>query len=195
MKKLYTLIQILTGTLFVILIVNDFVPLLIEELGGPSGITLPIKFSPGGWKVKFFMIDHPPLFALYQIAFFATGLVLVMSAIFPLLPSKINLGITSGLILSALFVLIFPHTAYLIEQTPPPFMWAQIVAGAALLPGALKKQNINRIAQVSIIVAAVLATLLLALCLIKSIITLKFAIWLVLGVSILLLLKKRIVTQ
>lgn len=191
MKKVYPIVQILTGVLLVILIVNDFVPLLIEYLTGTTDFKLPIEFSPGGWKVKYWLIDHQPGFSLYQIFFMGAGFLLIFSAAFRFLPSKINLAIVAGLILSALFVFLFPHVDYLVEQTPRPFMTAQIAAGLILLPAALKKQNIQRTAHVAILIAAVLCALLLALCLIKSIVTLKFAIWPILGITFLLLLKNK----
>lgn len=193
MKNIISIFRVLTGSLLVILIVNDFVPLLLEYLTGNEGIMLPIEFSPGGWKVKWWMMDHFPVFDLYQIIFMGTGLVLVFTGLFPSLPSKVNLGIAAGLILSAVFVLLFPDTHYLVQQTPSPFMWAQIAAGIAILPAALKKQNINKVARVATMIAAALCVLLLALCLLKSITTLWFAIWPILGVTILLLLQKRIV--
>ena len=105
MKRLFYPIQILTGLLLVVLIVNDFVPLLVEYLTNFSGFKLPIEFSPGGWEIKFWMIDHQPVFALYQVLFMATGLVLIFSALFRRMPTKLAIGVVGGLIGSAVFVL------------------------------------------------------------------------------------------
>ena len=194
MKSAIPILRIITGSLLVILIINDFVPLLVEYLTGTGGVMLPIEFSPGGWKVKWWMIDHQPAFSLYQIFFMGTGMALLFSGLFRYLPSKLNLGIIAGLVLSGvlviLWVLLMEEPPYLIAQTPRPFMWAQIAAGLFLLPAALKKQNINKVARVATLIAAVLCALLLALCLIKSIVTLWFAIWPIIGVTILLLLQR-----
>ncbi len=176
MKHLYNIALILAGALLATLVINDFAELLIEYLFNLEGKKLPIEFSKGGWKLKFWLIDHPPAFDVYQILYFAGGFVLIMSGLFPYLPKWAKMGAVAGLIGSALLVLLFPHLHYLTENTPKPFMYAQLVAGLALLPIVLNPKNISTVRLVAMYIAGALATLLLAVAVAVTPVTLWFAL-------------------
>ena len=103
----------------------------------------------------------------------------------------INLGVVIGLLVSALFVLLFPTVAYLVEQTPKEFMYYQLIAALILLPGALNSQNIKRVQTVGLYIAAFIMTAFLVVTLATSIVTLIYGILPVIGVLFLLLTKKQ----
>lgn len=191
LKKIYPIIQIITGTLLLVLVVNDFVELLFEFVFDVEKLKLPIEWSAGGWKVKFWMFDHQPAWYLFQGAIMVSGFVLIFSALFKYLPKTLNLGVVGGLIVSALFVLLFPSVAYLVEQTPKEFMWYQLIAGGILLPAALKSQNIKHVQTVGLYIAAFIMSIFLIVTLATSVVTLIYGILPVIGVSFLLLTKKQ----
>lgn len=191
MKRLIPIIQILTGTLLVILIVNDFVELLFEFVFDVEKLRAPIEWSAGGWKLKFWMIDHQPAFSLYQGFFMGTGFLLIFTALFRFLPNKVNLGIASGLVLSGIFVLLFPSAGYILEQTPRIFMWIQIFAGIPLVYAALNSQNNQLVRTVGLYIAAFILAILLIATLATSIVTLIYGILPIIGIIFLLLTHKR----
>ena len=191
LKKIYPFIQILTGTLMVVLVVNDFVELLFEFVFDVEKLKVPIEWSAGGWKFKFWMFDHQPAWYIWQGMIFISGFVLIFSGFFKFLPRTVNLGIVGGLIVTALFVLLFPTVAYLVEQTPKEFMWYQLIAGAILVPGALKSQNIKHVQTVGLYIAAFIMAAFLVVTLATSIVTLIYGILPVIGVLFLLLTKKQ----
>lgn len=192
MKKIRPIVQILVGTLLVILVVNDFFALLIEYLTNVSDLKLPIEWSKEGWKLKFWMIDHPPVFAIYQAMFMGTGFLMIFSALFDWLPSKVNLGISAGLVLSALLVLMFPKLHYITQETPKPFMWAQLVSGTLLLLAAIKTLNNQHLQRFSILTSAVLCTMLLIATLIHSPVTLLYGVFPIAGTIYLVLTQNKI---
>ncbi len=196
LKKLYPIIQIITGTLLVILVVNDFVELLFEFLFDVEKLKVPIEWSNGGWKAKYWMFDNPDgwslrVWNLWQGAIMISGFILIFTGLFRYLPRWTHLGIVGGLLISAVFVLLFPSVAYLVEQTPKDFMWYQIIAGLILLPAALKNQNIKLIQTVGLYIATFIMAIFLIVTLATSIVTLIYGILPIIGVSFLLLTKKQ----
>ena len=182
MKHLLAFLQIFTGAALAVLVINDFFELLVEYLFNVSDFRLPIEFAkPEGWKLKFWLIDHPPAFDIYQILFFGTGFVLMIGAAMKYLPKRANLAIVGGLIFSALLVLLFPKLHYLTTETPQAFMIAQLLAGLALIPGVLNKRNISKIDRVGIYVASFLVLVLLTASIWKTPITLRYAVFPTLG--------------
>ena len=185
------IIQILTGALLILLVTNDFLELLIEYLFGASEIKAPITFSPGGWEVKYWMMDHAPAFDIYQFLFMATGFVLVFAAMFQFFPRKMNMGIVGGLLFSALLVLLFPTLHYITEQTPKTFMFAQLAAGRALVPAMRVKKAAIQTSDIATYIATALVLVLVGVCLLKSTITLRFAIFPLIGVIYLLISNRK----
>jgi|GEM_PF-3913839 len=191
MKKIIPIIQILTGTLLVILIVNDFVELLFEFVFNVEKLKVPIEWSPGGWKLKWWMMDHQPAFSLYQGFFMGSGFILIFTALFGFLPKKLNLGIASGLILTATFVLLFPSVSYITQNTDVIFMWVQIIAGIPLVYAALNSQNNQLVRTVGLYIAAFILAVFLIATLATSVVTLYYGILPIIGITFLLLTHKK----
>ncbi len=191
LRKLYPLIQLITGTLLVILVVNDFVELLLEYVFNVEKLKVPIEWSSRGWKVKYWMFDHQPAWYLFQGTLMVSGFILIFTALFIPLPRNINLGIVGSLLVSALFVLLFPSITYLIDQTPREFMWYQIIAAIVVLPAALSRQYIKRIQTVGLYIAAFVMSIFLVVTLTTSIVTLIYGILPIVGILFLILTKKQ----
>lgn len=183
--------QFITGILLVILVVNDHLELLFEFFFNQENLKVPIEWSNKGWEFKWWMMDHQPAWYIFQGSIMASGFILIITALFGFLPKWTHLGIVGGLLVSALFVLLFPSVAYLIEQTPKEFMWYQLAAGIILLPAALKSQNIKLIQSVGLYIAAFIMAIFLIVTLATSIVTLIYGILPVIGVTFLLITKKQ----
>lgn len=192
MKKLNNIILILVGIFLAVLILNDFVPLLVEYVFGVADFKLPIKFSPGGWKVKYWLMDHDPGFEIYQILYLSTGFLLIFSGLFQYLGKMARWSIIGGLIGSALFVFLFNDIHYLVQQTPAEFMIAQIVAGIFLIPATLHTEWLSKVRDFGLYFAAFLVVLFTIVALIKTPVTLIFMIWPLLGIIFLFIQKKRL---
>ena len=183
MKKILPILQIFTGVALAVLVVNDFFELLVEYLFNVSDLKLPIEFSkPDGWKLKFWMMDHPPAFDLYQILFFGVGFAMLFLGLFRFVPDWSKKAIVGGLVASSLLVLLFPQLHYITQETPRPFMIGQLLAGLALVPAMLQSKNISRTSSVVLYVAAGLVLVLLVFSVWKTPITLRYAVFPALGV-------------
>lgn len=149
--------------LMVVLVTNDFIEVLMEFVFGAEGVRLPIEFSDKGWDVKYWLMDHDPGFSLYQILFMGLGLLLIFGQAFEWLEKTGKLIASGILIVPALFVLLFPDTHFLIQQTPAPFMIAQLCAGLLLLGGTLISIDPYKLRSYALYPASVLAAFLVPL--------------------------------
>ncbi|MEM7039922.1 MAG: hypothetical protein AAF570_23315, partial [Bacteroidota bacterium] len=173
-------------------VTNDFIALLMEFLFGLDGFKLPITWSPGGWEFKFWMIDHPPAFAIYQILFMGTGFVLLLSGLFDIVRNvRVQQALVAGMLLSALLVLVAPNLHDLMKQTPPAFMIAQLLAGIALVPALLGSSQRAMVTRIAIYVAAVICLTIVVICALKSTITLRYVLLPLAGVVYLLVSKQQ----
>lgn len=201
MKRILPVLQLIAGLMLVILIVNDFTEAFIENYIGWEKIKIPIPYSEGGWDLKYWLMDHPgrdsaipSFFSIYQAVFMATGLVLMLSALFSRMGSKLILAIVAGLGLSAAVVLIFPDMNEIFAQTPKPFMWAQILAAGSLSPVLISKSNNLNVKKSGIFIGLLLSAVLVIALLIHSPVTLLYALWPLLGLLFLFINQRKLST-
>ena len=169
--------MVITGLLLVFLVVNDFVELLIEDQLGISNARLPIEYSSGGWKLKFAMMDNPPAFAIYQVVLFMMGFVLMFVPVFKYIPKRLAFGLTAGLGLSAIFVLVakeIDSMPLLIRETPTEFMIAQLLAALVLAPALISGAQWAKVRKSAIITAALILLVLVVAAILRTPITLTY---------------------
>ena len=163
---------ILFGLLLIQFAVNDFMAALFSLEFGIEKFRLPIKFSPEGWKLKYWMMDNHPAFSIYLGFFLASGMILLGSTLLPKIPAKMQVLVVGGLFASAIFVLVSSGVHSLIDMTPREFMVAQLIASLLLAVGTLQKGFYFILHRLVLNATLVALLILLVTLLIKSPVTL-----------------------
>ena len=201
MPKLRPILLFLTGTLITLFVTNDHLELLFEFLFGWEKFKLPIEISPGGWKVKFWLMDHELFglfnyFALFQVLMMGTGFTMIFLGLFHFIPPKLQWGTLAGLILSALWVLsgvltINEDIDFFLGETPRPFMIAQLISAAALIPSVLHPRNTSKTIRLSLYIGTGLILLVAVTSLVSTPVTLKYIVFPLLGSITLIIIYKK----